>query len=170
MRTTTVALRPFRTKDVDDFMEWAGNDRVTRYCRWNTFTSRAAALDFLKQVIDSHPWYRAICISDRPIGSIYVMPGEGKDERRGEIGYAISEKYWGNGIATEAVNMAVSRVFKELEYLDRVEGLVYKENKASQRVLEKAGFTRDGLLRKYFFVKGESKDIVLYSILHADVI
>lgn len=98
------------------------------------------------------------------------MPGEGKDERRGEIGYAISEKYWGNGIATEAVNMAVLRVFKELEYLDRVEGLVYKENKASQRVLEKAGFTRDGLLRKYFFVKGESKDIVLYSVLHADVI
>lgn len=69
MRTTTIALRPFRTKDVDDFMEWAGNDRVTRYCRWNTFTSRAAALDFLKQVIDSHhgtePYAFPIGRSDR---------------------------------------------------------------------------------------------------------
>lgn len=52
--------------------------------------------------------------------------------------------------------------------MDRVEGLVFEENKASQRVLEKAGFVREGVLRKYFFVKGKSRDIVVYSIVNSD--
>ncbi|KAK9293121.1 hypothetical protein L1049_021107 [Liquidambar formosana] len=160
-----ITLRSFELSDVDYFMAWAGDAKVTQYCRWDTYTSRNDALDFLKEVIVSHPWYRAICVDDRPIGSIYVMPGMGKDQRRGEIGYALSAKYWGKGIATEAVKMAMACVFKELKFLERVEGLVYAENKPSQRVLEKAGFVREGVLRKYFFVKGESRDIVVYSVV-----
>ncbi|XP_035551446.1 uncharacterized N-acetyltransferase p20-like isoform X2 [Juglans regia] len=159
-----ITLRPFKISDVDDFMGWAGDDNVTLYCRWDTYTSRDDALDFLEEVISSHPWYRAICTNDdHPIGSIYVMPGVGKDQRRGEIGYAISAKYWGKGISTRAVKLAISCVFKEMKFLERVEGLVYAENKASQRVLEKAGFIKEGLLKKYFFVKGKSRDIVVYS-------
>lgn len=168
LKPIEITLRPFKISDVDDFMGWAGDENVTRYCRWNTFTSRDDALDFLKEVIKSHPWYRAICVKDRPIGSIYVMPGIGKDERKGEIGYAISAKYWGQGVATEAVKMAVACAFKELKCLDRIEGLVFAENKASQKVLEKAMFIKEGLLRKYFFVKGKSVDIVVFSIVEAD--
>ncbi|KAM7507938.1 hypothetical protein LguiA_018391 [Lonicera macranthoides] len=165
MQPIEITLRPFNPSDVDDFMEFAGNDKVTRYCRWNTYTCRDDALDFLNQVISSHPWYRAICIDNRPIGSIYVMPGEGKDQRRGEIGYAVGAKHWNKGVATKAVKMAMGCVFEDLECLDRVEGLVFIENKASQRVLEKNGFVKEGVLRKYFFVKGESRDIVVYSMI-----
>ncbi|GLT95233.1 hypothetical protein SLE2022_129270 [Rubroshorea leprosula] len=167
-RNGEITLRPFKISDVDDFIGWAGDDNVTRYCRWNTFTSRDEATGFLKEMIESHPWYRAICIRDLPIGSIYVMPGVGKDQRRGEIGYALNAKYWGKGIATEAVKMAVSCAFKELKCLSRVEGLVFAENKASQRVLEKAGFVKEGLLRKYFCVKGKNIDIIVYSIIDDD--
>ncbi|CAN1167996.1 Uncharacterized N-acetyltransferase YoaA [Linum perenne] len=94
------------------------------------------------------------------------MPGEagGKDERRGELGYALSESYWGKGIATEAVKIATDVAMQELE-LDRVEGLVFLENKASQKVLEKAGFEKEGILKKYFFVKGQSIDIVVYRVV-----
>ncbi|CAN1167997.1 Uncharacterized N-acetyltransferase YoaA [Linum perenne] len=53
---------------------------------------------------------------------------------------------------------------QELE-LDRVEGLVFLENKASQKVLEKAGFEKEGILKKYFFVKGQSIDIVVYRVV-----
>lgn len=166
LRPNEITLRPFKISDVDDFLSWAGDDAVTRYCRWNTYTSRDVALEFLREVIDSHPWYRAICVDGQPIGSIYVMPGTGKDERRGEIGYAIKAKYWGKGIATGAVKLVLSCVFKELKCLDRVEGLVFEENKASQRVLEKAGFVKEGVLRKYFLVKGKSRDIVVYSVVN----
>ncbi|XP_010259199.1 PREDICTED: uncharacterized protein LOC104598717 [Nelumbo nucifera] len=160
-----ISLRLFQLSDVDSFMEWAGDDEVTRYCRWDTYTSKDDALNLLKDVIRSHPWYRAVCVDGRPIGSIYVMPGTGKDERRGEIGYAFGVKHWGQGIATMAVKLVMSTVFEEMPYLERVEGLVFAENVASQRVLEKAGFVRDGLLRKYFFVKGKSRDIVVYSVV-----
>ncbi|KAL8149605.1 hypothetical protein AgCh_006562 [Apium graveolens] len=166
--TAEITLRKFKVSDVDSFMEWAGNPNVTQFCRWDTFISKDDALNFLNEIITSHPWYRAICINDRPIGSIYVMPASdvGKDQRRGEIGYAINENFWGYGIATKAVKMVCSCVFKELNYLDRVEAFVFNVNKASQKVLEKAGFYKEGILRKYFFVKGESKDIVVYSILN----
>lgn len=163
-----IHLRPFRITDVDDFLAWAGDDEVTKYNTWNSFTSRDEVMNFLKEVIKCHPWYRAICIKDRPIGSIYVQPGIDKNERRGEIGYAMNKKYWGMGIATEAVNMVVSCVFKELTYLDRVEGLVFSENIASQRVLEKAGFVKEGILKNYYYVKGKSRDIVMYSMVKAD--
>lgn len=103
-----ITLRPFKISDVDDFLAWAGDDTVTRYCRWDTYTSRDGALEFLREVIKSHPWYRAICADGQP------MPGSsGKDERRGEIGYAVKANYWGKGIATEAVKLALSCVFKE---------------------------------------------------------
>lgn len=165
-----ITLRQFKLSDIDDFIEWAGNPKVTQFCRWNAYTSRDDALNFLNEVINSHPWYRAICVNDRPIGSIYVTPAGtvGKDERRGEISYQLSEKYWGKGIATKAVKMVSSCMFKELKYLDRVEGLVFSENTASQKVLEKAGFFKEGTFRKYFFVKGKSRDIVVYSMLNPD--
>ncbi|KAL5712565.1 hypothetical protein ACHQM5_014726 [Ranunculus cassubicifolius] len=167
--TPHITLRPFKLSDVDDFMSWAGDEKVTEYCRWNTYTSKVEAYDFLQNVINSHPWYRAICVDEKPVGSIYVMPGIiDKDQRRGELGYALSSKYWGLGIATVAVKKVMSCIFEELPYLNRVEGLVYAENKASQRVLEKARFLKEGLLRKYFYVKGKSVDIVVFSILSTD--
>ncbi|CAN1167993.1 Uncharacterized N-acetyltransferase YoaA [Linum perenne] len=147
--TPTITLRPFTLSDADDFFSWAGNNNVTKYCRWNTFTSKDQVLCFLNSVIKSHPWYRAICLGGRP---------------RGELGYALSESYWGKGIATEAVKIATDVAMQELE-LDRVEGLVFLENKASQKVLEKAGFEKEGILKKYFFVKGQSIDIVVYRVV-----
>ncbi|KAK9083808.1 hypothetical protein Scep_030279 [Stephania cephalantha] len=165
-----ISLRPIELSDVDDFIEWAGDDKVTKYCRWNTFTSKDEALIFLRDVVASHPWYRAIIFDNEVVGSIHVTPtGSGKDERRGELAYHLKAKYWGMGIATAAVKAVVFCVFKELPWLERMEGLVFVENKGSQRVLEKAGLLREGVLRKYFFIRGKSVDIVVYSILADDV-
>ncbi|CAI0465908.1 unnamed protein product [Linum tenue] len=66
--------------------------------------------------------------------------------------------------------MAVKAVFEEWgPELERVEGLVDVENVGSQRVLEKAGFYREGLLRRYVVFKGRSRDMVMFSILCSDV-
>ncbi|XP_077228663.1 uncharacterized protein LOC143861663 [Tasmannia lanceolata] len=164
-----ISLRQFEQSDVDHFMAWAGNDQVTQFCRWDTFTCREEALKYLKEVVIPHPWFRAICLENRPIGSIYVSPGTEKDRCRGEIGYALSSMYWGRGITTSAVTMALASIFRDLPNLERIEGLVFAENKGSQRVLEKAGFTKEGLLRNYFTVKGKTRDIVIYSFLPSEL-
>lgn len=66
--------------------------------------------------------------------------------------------------------MAVSKVFDEIPELVRLEAVVELENKASQRVLEKVGFLKEGLLRKYEFCKGEIRDMFMYGFISTDEI
>ncbi|KAK9291898.1 hypothetical protein L1049_019849 [Liquidambar formosana] len=145
MDSSIVTLRPFKLTDVDDFMLWAGDDQVTRSLRWKTFTSKEAALTFIKDVFIRHPWRPSICIDDRSIGFISIFPGSGDDRCRADIGYGVAAKRWGQGVTTKAVKMDLSEVFKDFPGLVRLQAYVDEENKVSQRVLEKAGFSREGL-------------------------
>ncbi|MED6120781.1 hypothetical protein PIB30_024215 [Stylosanthes scabra] len=142
-----VSLRPFKLTDVDDFLLWAGDDQVTQNLRWKTCGSREEALAFIRDVCIPHPWRRSICLHDRSIGFV---------------------SYWGHGVATKAVKMAVAQVFKDLPHLMRLQAFTSPENKASQRVLEKAGFLKEGVLRKYTYIKGNIKDSVVFSFLSTD--
>lgn len=64
--------------------------------------------------------------------------------------------------------MAVSQVFKDFPEIQRLQAFADADNMASQKVLEKAGFTREGLLRKYLFLKGKICDIVVFSLISTD--
>jgi RimJ/RimL family protein N-acetyltransferase len=66
--------------------------------------------------------------------------------------------------------MAIAQGLKEFPDVIRFQALVELENKASQRVLEKLGFLREGVLRKYSLNKGKSRDMVMYSLLSTDPI
>lgn len=166
--SSRISLRPFKLTDVDDFMSWAGDDQVTRSLRWKTFTSKEEALTFIKDICIPHPWRRSICIDDRSIGFISVFPGSGDDRCRADMGYGLATKHWGQGITTKAVRIALSQLFKDLPDLVRLQAYVDVENKASQRVLEKAGFQKEGLLRKYSYLKGKILDLLVYSFLSTD--
>ncbi|XP_043702719.1 uncharacterized protein LOC122652901 [Telopea speciosissima] len=168
MNSSKISLRPFELSDVDDFMLMVGDDRVTQFTRWNTFTSKEDALIYLKNVCIVHPWCRSICLDDRSVGLILVRPESGDDRCKAEIGYALVADYWGQGITTIALKMALSIVFKDMPYLVRLQALVDLENKASQRVVEKVGFIKEGLLRKYAFNRGVIRDMIFYSFLSTD--
>ncbi|XP_077248807.1 uncharacterized protein LOC143888318 [Tasmannia lanceolata] len=160
-----ISLRRFELSDTDDFMVWSTDDRVNQFCRWDTNTSREEVVTYLKKYVIPHPWFKAICLKNRAIGYISVCPGRGCDKCRGEIGYVLASKYWGQGIATKAVRIVISTIFREWPNLERVEALVDVQNPRSQRVLEKAGFAKEGVLRKYFIHKGKTRDMVMYSFL-----
>ncbi|KAJ0249721.1 GNAT domain-containing protein [Hirschfeldia incana] len=165
-----VTLRPFSLTDARDFLRWASDVRVTGNLRWQTFTSEEEALVFVRDVCLPHPWRRSICIDDRSIGFISVFPETGDDRFKAHIGYGLSHEDWGNGIATRAVSTAVPQVFNDLSHVLRLQAFVQTQNKASQRVLEKVGFQKEGLLRKYSNVKGEIHDVYVYSLLSSDLI
>ncbi|KAF3786137.1 putative ribosomal N-acetyltransferase [Nymphaea thermarum] len=165
----TISLRPFELTDADDVMGWATDARVARFCRWMPYTSRDDAAAFIRDVAIPHSWCRAICLAGRPVGSISVEVGEGSSACRGEIGYVLAHRYWGKGIATTAVRKAVQAAFAAFPALRRIEGLVDSENFGSQRVLEKCGFVREGVLRKYMLLKGQVRDMVIFSILLEDI-
>ena len=97
-----------------------------------------------------------------------VKPRSDYEICRGQISYALGSKYWNKGITTEAVKLVISSVFEEFPNMERLEGFVNVEIKASQRVLEKAGFQKEGVLRKYVIVHGKTIDVIMYSFLKTD--
>ncbi|KAM6545550.1 hypothetical protein CsatB_026286 [Cannabis sativa] len=150
----SINLRPLNVSDIDAFMVWATDKEVARFCTWEPYTCKEDGINFIKDKVIPHPWFRAICINDTPIGAISVTANSGNEKCRGELGYVLGTKYWGKGIATEAVKMVSEIIFKEWPHLVRLEALVDVENIGSQRVLEKVGFLREGILRKYMLLKG----------------
>ncbi|KAM7485537.1 hypothetical protein LguiA_001546 [Lonicera macranthoides] len=153
-----ITLRPFTLSDIDDFMVWATDEKVTPFCTWDTYKSKESAINYLQDVVLPHPFFRAICLDGRPIGAVSVTENRGNDRCRGELGYVLGSAYWGRGIVTEAVKMAAKIVFEERENFERIEALVDVDNVSSQRVCEKVGFQREGVLRKYFEIKGKNED------------
>lgn len=163
-----INLRQVELSDVDDFMEWLTDEKVSKFCSWDTYTSKEAAMKYLTYQVIPHPWYRAICIKDKPVGSISISPFSGNNSCRAELGYVLASKYWGKGIVTKAVKMAASNIFVEWPNLERLEALVDVDNIGSQKVMEKSGFTKEGVLRKFWIHKGKPIDMVMYSLLSTD--
>jgi len=84
-----------------------------------------------------------------------------------EIGYVLAPNERKKGYGSEAVKIIVDYLFLSKE-LVRVQAITGVDNSASRKVLEKAGFTKEGIIRKSAFIKGEWKDGCLYSILREE--
>jgi RimJ/RimL family protein N-acetyltransferase len=84
-----------------------------------------------------------------------------------EIGYTLVSTERGKGYCTEAVTILVDYLFMSRD-LFRIQATTDARNVASQKVLEKAGFEREGVLRKSAFIRGERRDLFQYSILRED--
>ncbi|GHT99656.1 hypothetical protein FACS1894142_7500 [Spirochaetia bacterium] len=83
------------------------------------------------------------------------------------IGYFLNRKYWNKGIMTSCVKSVVEFGFKYLE-LERIYSTVMIDNVGSWKVLEKNGFLREGILRKWFWKNDKNNDCYMYSKLNTD--
>ena len=86
------------------------------------------------------------------------------EHRRGEIGYVLHRDFWSKGLATEAARMLLRFGFGELQ-LRRISATCHPNNRASSRVLEKAGLLLEGRLRSHMLVRGEWRDSLLYAVV-----
>jgi ribosomal-protein-alanine N-acetyltransferase len=86
----------------------------------------------------------------------------------GTLGYWIGEPYQGRGYTTEAVGLIARFAFAGLQ-LHRVEAACLPENIASRRVLEKAGFVREGYARLYLKIAGDWRDHLTFALLREDI-
>jgi ribosomal-protein-alanine N-acetyltransferase len=87
--------------------------------------------------------------------------------KSGHIGYWIGEKYAGKGFMADALELLARHAFDTMR-LHRIEAACIPGNKRSIRVLEKAGFTREGLLRSYLKINGGWQDHYLYALIAGD--
>ena len=97
------------------------------------------------------------------IGGVVCFPaGEGV-----EIGYVLDPKERSKGYCAEAVKIMVDYLFLSKNIV-RVQAHMAVRNLASQRVLEKVGFSKEGTVRRFKFIRGEWRDMFLYSILREE--
>jgi [ribosomal protein S5]-alanine N-acetyltransferase len=83
--------------------------------------------------------------------------------KKANLGYWIGEGFWGKGIATECVKLVIGYGFTELK-LDKVSACVYPENKASIRVLEKNGLSRNGEINEYCSISKTFRNSLKYVV------
>ena len=96
------------------------------------------------------------------MGGIGFVAGSDVERFSAEIGYWLGEAHWGRGIATEALTLVTEDVFRRRNML-RLFALPFADNVASTRVLEKAGYVREGILRASAVKFGQPRDQAIYS-------
>jgi RimJ/RimL family protein N-acetyltransferase len=119
-----------------------------------------AYLEFL-EVNPDHMTY-AIEVDGEAAGSISLMPNHDVERVSVETGYWLGRRFWGRGIMTDAVRAMTDHAFANLE-ITRVYALPFAHNAASVRVLEKAGFTREGYLKRSVIKDGVVRDQHLFA-------
>ncbi|WML49215.1 GNAT family N-acetyltransferase [Neobacillus sp. PS3-34] len=87
--------------------------------------------------------------------------------KRAEIGYEIHPEHWRKGYASEALRGILEYSFTSLG-LERMGAVVYPENQASYQLLEKLGFQKEGMLRKYMHQNNKAHDTFVYSLLDTE--
>lgn len=104
---------------------------------------------------------------EHPIGSIYISI-RNHLMRQAEIGYILGVPYWNNGYMTEAARRVVQFGFEDLGMHRIYAGDIIAENIASQRVVEKVGFRREGHFRHTQYFKGRWWDTYTYAMLEQE--
>lgn len=106
----------------------------------------------------------AITIDGQVCGGIAADLMIDANSKTAEIGYWLAEPYWNRGIITAAVRLMTNYVFENLDVI-RLQAGVFEKNSASMRVLEKAGYLKEGILRNALIKNGEVMDKHMYAIL-----
>lgn len=128
----------------------------------------ADADQWIRQAIEETPQtHFAIVTQGSVIGGIGLELGTDIFRRSAEIGYWLGEPFWGRGIATAAVRAITNDAFSTFN-LCRIYAGVFEWNPASMRVLEKAGYMREGRLKKSVFKDGKVIDQCLYAMIRRD--
>ncbi|MDR2154471.1 MAG: GNAT family N-acetyltransferase [Burkholderiaceae bacterium] len=158
-------LRPWRAEDKPALLWYANNRKV-----WRNLTgmfphpyAEADADRWLAVAASSDASiYLAIEARGQAAGSISVIADENTGQHTGQIGYWLGEPLWGQGIATASVRSLAAYALARPRF-ERLEAQVLAWNPPSMRVLEKAGFTREGVLRQNVFKDGDLIDSVMYA-------
>lgn len=169
LTTARLRLRRFSPDDAADVFEYASDRDVTRHVFWSPHASIQATMEFLNRHVqlaqggEISEWAVEHAADKKMIGTCgftWWRPEHGK----AEIAYAISRKYWNQGLMTEAVNACIAWGFEALK-LNRIEARCMPDNIGSERVLQKCGMRYEGTLRQTMLVKGRYIDLKMYAIL-----
>jgi [ribosomal protein S5]-alanine N-acetyltransferase len=161
----TCAIRSFRAEDAQSLAQHA-NDRGIwinlrdRFPHPYTIEDARAWIARAHSEEDSTSF--AIDVAGEAVGGIGLKLNDDVERVGAEIGYWVGRAFWGRGIATDAVRAFTAHAFATRE-LTRIYALPFADNAASIRVLEKAGYVREGVLRRSAIKDGVVRDQLMYA-------
>ena len=166
-KLTSCTVRSWEWRDRDSLVRYANNRNVSINLR-DLFPhpyTQADARNWLDRVVSVKPETNfAIVVDDDAVGGIGLTIQNDVGYRSAEIGYWLGEEFWGRGIATEALIAVTEQAFSTYD-LCRLYAHVFDWNPASARVLEKAGYTFEGRLKKSVTKNGQTIDQLMYAII-----
>jgi len=161
---TKSTLRPWRIDDVPSLAFHANNVKIAENLT-DAFPSPYKlehAMHYINHVCsDANNLIFAIEINNEAVGSIGIHCQTDVYRRSAKFGYWLSEKYWGQGIVTEAANATVKYGFDHLN-IHRIQAGIFEINPASMRVLVKCGFSLEAIHRKAIIKNERVMDEYLY--------
>jgi [ribosomal protein S5]-alanine N-acetyltransferase len=169
LTTERLTLRPLEISDAPALFAARGDAEVMRYWDWPAQTSveqvEGIIRDHFPEVEDGNVlwWAVTLTVDGRVIGECDLSE---IDDRHGraEVGFLFNRSYWGNGYAFEAMTAVKDYAFNRLK-LERLWARFHAGNVASQRLLERLGFAREGTLKRHIFRDGERRDCEIYGLL-----
>lgn len=172
IETERLILRDYNKDDIDLFYNLKSCNDVWNYSTFKPFINKDQAQEPLNEIISNRKkgnldfmalWRKDdLCF----IGEAGII-GSRVQANRCEVGYNLLPEYWRNGYASEIVKGIIKYAYEEMNY-ERIEALALEVNKASCRVLEKSGFTREGLLRNFNKCETGYRNVVYYGMISSD--
>lgn len=164
-----IKIRTWKLEDAQNLADALNNKKIQDNLRDGlpypyTIADAEAFISYMLKAEKDSQYAWAITADDKAIGSIGVFRKENIHKRTAEMGYYIAEPWWGKGVGTIAVKDACNYIFKYTDIL-RVFAEPFAYNTASCRVLEKAGFTLEGTLRKNAVKNGNILDMKIYALV-----
>jgi RimJ/RimL family protein N-acetyltransferase len=163
-----VTIRHFRTGDAEPLARLA-NDREVWLGLRDLFPHPYSIDDAHRFVAFAAgltpPTLFAIDVDGEFAGGIGFTPREDVERIGAEVGYWVGRAFWGRGIATAALRRLTAHAFAAQPELRRLFAVPFAANAASARVLEKAGFVREGTLRQSVIKDGRVQDQFMYALL-----
>lgn len=163
-----IILRAFSDSDIKALAKLCNNkkvwDNVRNYIPF-PYTERDAK-EFIDNCKNENPQTTfAIEYDEKFVGCIGLVKQSDVYKLTAEIGYWLGEPYWGKGIATKAVKLITEYGFNKLG-LVRIYSGVFDYNKASQRVLEKAGFKLECVFEQSIFKNNQIHNEYRYGLIN----
>jgi len=169
LETERLILRKLTLSDLEDVFAYSSDEVVTRHLRWGPHETLAQTERYLRDVLEGYregrdgPWGIEHRETGKVIGAIHLFSIQPL-HKRAEIGFVLSRDYWKRGLACEALARVLCFAFEEVG-LNRIEGYCLLENRAGERVMEKAGMQREGVLWDYVYQKGAFRSFSVYAVL-----
>lgn len=169
LETERIRLREIKKEDANRIFSYFSSDEVTRFYGQDSFQKIEDAENLIELFHKNYSEKRGIrwgieCKkTNELIGTIGFHLWSPR-HKRAEIGYDLHPDNWGYGYAQEAVAEILSYGFKVME-LTRIGAVVFIENDASNKLLLKLGFEREGILKSYMYQDGVAHDTYIYSLI-----